>query len=211
MYIGKTGIKNLPNSEAHLSALKRARSLLRSNVDMENIKSETGWELGREGVWKYEIPEPFHPSDVIEDHVKRHFGEPINIALCMKNTVLLTAYPDFNRLRLYASYLSRQGTLGYFSSLNYGMVVTIGKYRATFDQTIEGVLLHEVQHLIQQIENFAKGSSPSLCGYDKYFRCAGEVEARNVVARHGLTPEERIMKLRTETQDVPDNRQIVLF
>lgn len=211
MYIGETGIRKLPDGETFLSALERAKVLIKSGVDMRIIKAETGWEPGREGRWKYEYPDSFHSSDVIEDHVKRHFGEPVNIALCMKDMALLTAYPDFKRLRLYASYAARGETLGYFSPENYGMVVTIGKYRAAFDQTIEGVLLHEVQHLIQQIEHFAKGTSPSLCGYAKYVRYAGEVESRNVVARHGLSLEERAMKLRTDTQDVPDNRQIVLL
>ena len=173
------------------------------------IKMRTGWELGVEGLWKFEYPDPFHPNAVIEDHVKRHYGEPINIALCMADTSLLSAYPAFNRLRLFSSYTSRGGTLGYFDPINYGMVVTIGTPNAPFDQQIEGVLLHEVQHLIQEAEGFAKGGNTSQ-GYSRYLRLAGEVEARNVVIRHSLSLENRRAILRSDNQDVPDERQIIV-
>lgn len=128
----------------------------------------------------------------------------------MKDTVLLKAYPDFARLRLFASYEPRKGTLGYFSPENYGMVVTIGTPNAPFDQQIEGILLHEVQHLSQGVERFAKGGDTSR-GFHRYQRFAGEVEARNVVVRHNLTKEEKRTKLRTVTQDVPDKKQIIVI
>lgn len=209
MYIGKKGIANLKEADVILDALQSAKQKLRAGTSMQNLKVQTGWELGVDGLWRYEYPDPFHPSEIIEDYVKRHHGEPINIALCMLDTSLLTAYPDFTRLRLFASYTSRNRTLGYFSPDSYGMVVTIGTPGAPFDQQIEGVLLHEVQHLIQQAEGFAKGGDTSK-GHSRYLRLAGEVEARNVVIRHCLSEEERHIKLRTETQDVSDNKQIIV-
>jgi len=72
------------------------------------------------------------------------------------------------------------------------------------------VLLHEVQHLIQEEEDFARGGDSSR-GRSRYLRLAGEVEARNVCIRHNLTTEKRSKMLRTETQDVPDSQQIVIF
>lgn len=44
---------------------------------------------------------------------------------------------------------------------------------------------------------------------EAYKRMAGEVEARNVQARMGLTPEQRRAKAPWKTQDVPDELQIV--
>lgn len=210
MFIGEKGVTRLENTNLLLCALQSAKQQLRTGATMSYIKIQTGWELGVEGSWKYEYPDPFHPTVVIEDYVKRHHGEPLDIALCMKDTALLKAYPDFAGLRLFASYEPRKGTLGYFSPENYGMVVTIGTPKAPFDQQIEGILLHEVQHLIQEVEGFAKGGDTSR-GHSRYLRLAGEVEARNVVIRHGLTDEERRMKLRTETQDVPDKKQIIVI
>lgn len=210
MFIGEKGIARLEDSGILLDALQLAKQQLRMGATMSYIKMQTVWELGVEGSWKYEYPDPFHPTVVIEDYVKRHHGEPLDISLCMKDTALLKAYPDFARLRLFASYEPRKGTLGYFSSENYGMVVTIGTPNAPFDQQIEGILLHEVQHLIQEVEGFAKGGDTSH-GHSRYLRLAGEVEARNVVARHDLTEKERRTKLRTETQDMPDKKQIIVM
>jgi ribosomal protein S17 len=50
-------------------------------------------------------------------------------------------------------------------------------------------LQHEIQHYIQSKENFARGGDVQA-GYDRYKKLAGEVEARAVEARSGLTPEQ---------------------
>lgn len=47
--------------------------------------------------------------------------------------------------------------------------------------------------------------------YRQYHRLAGEVEARNVQTRMNYTPEQRRASPPWETQDVPDEQQIVRF
>lgn len=47
--------------------------------------------------------------------------------------------------------------------------------------------------------------------YEKYRRTAGEVEARNVQSRMNMTPEERRATPPWETQDVPNDQQILRF
>jgi len=47
--------------------------------------------------------------------------------------------------------------------------------------------------------------------FDGYKRLAGETEARNVQTRRDFTPEERRARRPWETQDVPDDQQIVRF
>ena len=75
------------------------------------------------------------------------------------------------------------------------------------------ILLHEIQHIIQKIEGFARGGNPStarehafllatlypetysflddLSDHELYRRLAGEIEARNVATRSNFTEEER--------------------
>lgn len=210
-YIGRIGAERLDGSNPALgliAAQKDAVSLLRSHTDMRHIKEGTGWELGGDGKWRYEISDPFHTTAEIEDHFKKHFGEVLNIRYCMRDTTLLTAYPAFERLRLFAMYNPVKNIAGYFSPSNYGMMICMGTASSPFEFQSEGILLHEVQHLIQEEENFARGGSGSG---SRYWRLAGEVEARNVCIRHSLTEEQRRTKLRTETQDVPDVEQIVRF
>ena len=80
-------------------------------------------------------------------------------------------------------------------------------------QSIHSILLHEIQHHIQNIEGFAKGGNPSYArrlvnsraemgdmeaqalrkhsDMELYNRIAGEIEARNVQARYGWSMDRR--------------------
>lgn len=210
-YIGIIGARRLDESNASsglLKAHKEAMLMLRDNTDMRKIKQLTGWEIGVNGKWRYEIADPFHDTEKIEDHLKRHFGESINIRLCMHDTTLLTAYPAFDRLRLFARYTPTHRFAGYFDPANYAMMVCMGTAGSPFEFQTEGVLLHEVQHLIQEEEDFARGGDVSL-SIMRYLRMAGEVESRNICFRHSLSNEQRRSSLRTDTQDVPDEKQII--
>lgn len=206
-YIGIIGVSRLDPDDKF--GLNRVEQMAKDGYDPTVIKVQTGWEQGIDGFWRYEIQDPFMETSVIEDYVKPRFGEAINIKMILKDTRILEAYPEFENLTLYAMYSPRKGTAGYYNPTTNGMVVGMGRPSDTFDYQIEGVLLHEVQHLIQEIEGFAKGGDPKTLGRRNYVRMAGEVEARNICHRHFLTEEQRRRKLRTETQDVPDEKQII--
>lgn len=212
-YIGIKGAGRLDlcnHSSSLLKAQTEAVRLLNDETDMRTIKQLTGWEIGVDGKWRYELPDPFHKTEEIEDHIKRHFGEPLNIRYCMHDTTLLSAYPNFEKLRLFARYTPTPKFSGYFDSENYGMMICMGTTNSPFQYQTEGVLLHEVQHLIQAEEGFAHGGN-TCKGIMRYLRLAGEVEARNVCIRHSMSQEERRSTLRSETQDIPDNEQIIEF
>lgn len=212
-YIGIIGAGRLDKADSSLfllEAKEKAVSLLQNGIGMDKAKRMTGWETGVDGKWRYEVDDPFHTTAEIEDYMKRHYGESIDIRFCMKNTLLLTAYPEFERLRLFCRYTPADKFMGYFDPKRYGMVVCMGTAGSPFKYQTEGVLLHEVQHLIQEAEGFARGGDAKR-GRGRYLRLAGEVEARNVCARHFLSLEQRLSTLRTETQDVPDGEQIVTW
>ncbi|MBR6103804.1 MAG: hypothetical protein IKP81_01950 [Paludibacteraceae bacterium] len=210
-FIGIKGAERLDKNNSSLCLLEahdKAVHMLGNGADMHAIKLQTGWETGVDSKWRYEVEDPFHTTTEIEDHIKKHFGEPINIRFCMHDISLLTAYPAFERLRLFALYSPTRGFSGYFDSGSYGMLVCMGTASSEFKYQTEGVLLHEVQHLIQEEEDFARGGSIKD---RRYHRLAGEVEARNICIRHFLTPEQRRQKLYSDTQDVPDKMQFVSF
>lgn len=208
-YIGKIGVSRLSPDEKY--NLKRAEQMIKEGYDSVVIKIQTGWEQGVDGFWRYEIPDPFLETAAIEDYVKPRFGEAINIRRIIKDTLILEAYPELVQLNIYAMYSPRKGKAGYYSPFTDGMVVSMGNPSDIFEYQIDGVLLHELQHLIQEIEGFARGGDPKVIGRRRYHRLAGEVEARNICYRHFLTEEQRRRKLRSETQDVPDKDQIVTF
>lgn len=211
-YIGIIGAKRLDQSTPSLTLIEAYHTALhlhQTGQDMRTIKLKTGWELGIDRLWRYELADPFHTTEKIEDYIKRHFGEAINIRYCMHDTRLLVAYPELEQLRLFALYSPQRRWAGYFSPKDYAMMVCMGTARSTFEYQTEGILLHEIQHLIQEIEGFARGGS--TIERSIYRRLAGEVEARNVCHRHRLSPEERRRSLRVDTQDVPDEAQIIRF
>lgn len=208
-YIGLKGVSRLDPD--NLLGFREAEKLFRGCRDPKAIKLLTGWERGVDKLWRYEITDPFIASIQIEDYVKLRFGESINIRSLMSDDYILKAYPELKNLTLYAMYSPRNGTAGYYNPATNGMVVSMGKPSDKFEYQIEGVLLHELQHLIQEIEGFAKGGDPKVLGRNRYIRLAGEVEARNICTRHFLSEDERKTKLRTDTQDVLDSNQIILF
>ena len=208
-YIGIKGVSRLDPD--NLLGFREAEKLFRGCRDPKAIKLLTGWERGVDKLWRYEITDPFIASAQIEDYVKLRFGESINIRSLMNDEYILKAYPEFENLTLFAMYSPRNGTAGYYNPETNGMVVSMGKPSDKFEYQIEGVLLHELQHLIQEAEGFAKGGDPKVLGRKRYIRLAGEVEARNICFRHFLSEDERKTKLRTETQDVLDSKQIIMF
>ena len=128
-YIGIKGAERLDKSNSSLCLLEaqaKAVHMLGNGADMHSIKLITGWETGVDGKWRYEVADPFHTTTEIEDHIKKHFGEPINIRHCMHDITLLTAYPAFERLRLFALYSPTRGFAGYFDPGSYGMLVCMG-------------------------------------------------------------------------------------
>lgn len=210
-FIGIKGAERLDKNNSSLCLLEahdKAVHMLGNGADMHAIKLQTGWETGIDGKWRYEVKDPFHTTAEIEEHIKKHFGELINIRFCMHDISLLTAYPAFERLRLFALYSPTKGYAGYFEPIGYSMMVCMGTASSPFEYQTEGILLHEVQHLIQEEEDFARGGSIKD---RRYHRLAGEVEARNICIRHFLTPEQRRLKLYSDTQDVPDKMQFVSF
>lgn len=208
-FIGEVGVSRL--DPEGLFNLSQAKEMLEKEISPVTIKSRTGWEKGVDDKWRYEIGDPFLDTAAIEDYVKPRFGEPVSIGMIVKDKTILEAYPEFEELTLYVMYSHRKGTAGYYNPATNGMVLSMGSPDDAFEYQIEGVLLHEVQHLIQQIEGFAKGGDPKAVGRRRYHRLAGEVEARNVCARHSLTQDERRLSLRTLTQDVPDQDQIISY
>lgn len=208
-YIGIIGAERLdPENTLNLN---QATQMRKEKSNPREIKLQTGWERGIDGKWRYEIPDPFHATQAIEDYVKPRYGEPINIRLILRDTKILTAYPEFRDITLYAIYSPRQGVAGYYNPATNGIVVSMGTPKDELEYQIDGVLLHEFQHLIQKIEGFACGGDAKVLGRRRYMAMAGEVEARNIPRRHLLTDEDRRRSLRTDTQDIPDRKQIVRF
>lgn len=123
----------------------------------------------------------------------------------LKHDELFEAYPRLKGVTLEFDELPA-GANGFFSKRSNTIVLSDKLFGKSAD-----TLIHEIQHIIQDYEGFAKGSNPRYWnnrmenGYSKrwstgeemmpgelYRNTAGEIEARDAASRRTLTPEERI-------------------
>jgi hypothetical protein len=144
---------------------------------------------------------------------------------------LYAAYPALRDIDLYFTYDMPE--LGSYSKengiqINAKLVlrekeVINGTGDEFYQAEINSVIIHEVQHAIQEIEGFARGGNLEIgereaqvrdnliSAKEAYFRLAGEVEARNNEERMGMSAEERRATLAEETEDVAREDQIFIF
>ena len=122
----------------------------------------------------------------------------------VKHDELFKAYPALNRVSLVFDSLS-DGARGYFSKRDNTIVLSDTLFGKEPD-----VVLHELQHVIQNMEGFTGGASLRYWndrmerGFSKrwasgeemmpselYRNTAGEIEARDTASRRRMTAEER--------------------
>ncbi|MBS6026359.1 MAG: hypothetical protein KH899_01965 [Haemophilus pittmaniae] len=138
---------------ANTTFLEKAKQALESGIDADTVYNQTGWYKGVDGKFKFEIDNSnaqYIPGD---DSVgaDRALGETL------KNDELYEAYPELRNLRV--TFANLKDGLGSYSRDEGGPQITLNA--ALPDSDKKAILLHEVQHAIQDIEGFARGSSPT--------------------------------------------------
>ena len=232
---------------ADMEALALAKEMQEQDVDRETILRETGWFVGADGKWRYEIDdsamefrkdgdarlmqeegyrrleeltqkwedsfengaaltnaEEQEMQELQEQYEEYVWREKYLLRDFLKHDELFDAYPYMNRISLVFDDLP-MGENGYFSKRSNTIVLSdklFGKEKET--------VLHEIQHIIQKVEDFARGASPEYWnrrmgkGFSKrwdngfemmpselYRNTAGEIEARDAAARMDMTADER--------------------
>ena len=232
---------------ADMEALALAKEMQEQDVDRETILRETGWFVGADGKWRYEIDdsalefrkdgdarlmqeegyqrleeltqkwedsfengealtnaEEQEMQELQEQYEEYVWREKYLLRDFLKHDELFEAYPYMNRISLVFDDLP-MGENGYFSRRSNTIVLSnklFGKEKET--------VLHEIQHIIQKVEDFARGASPEYWnrrmeeGFSKrgdhgfemmpselYRNTAGEIEARDTVDRMDMTVEQR--------------------
>jgi len=155
---------NLKNS---LSAAKKEYS---KKTDMEIIKSVTGWELGLEGMWKFEMTDNI---DFKDEFIESEKGEGLLTEVFNIDPFLLVSYPSLSEIRVSFAPLENVNSIGYYNAeeklifLNTKAEEFNNKSNKKNEINLYSTILHEIQHAIQDIENFARGGSSSSIGMIK--------------------------------------------
>lgn len=167
MFAGENGAGNLDTAEqvtSRLDNLTVAKKMLEAKQDAKSIKYATGWELGKDGKWRYEIPDA-KLSEYMDlgdgSKVKRYEEDMLWNGGALGDYVdapeLFKAYPSLKGIILDTDTLTgdQPSNGAYSPELNK---ITI---HASNLKYLNSILNHEIQHTIQYNEGFAKGGSPN--------------------------------------------------
>lgn len=192
---------------ADKAVLSVAKAMEKAGADRDAIWGATGWFKERDGKWRFEIDDSgaggtglLEPTaKASRDSGTRREGQ---ISEFFDHDALYQAYPD---IASSAAIVGKTPTdvAGYVPDKN---TMVLSNAESGHGKANDGIMLHEMQHLVQAREGFDYGRRRGWPGPgDEYARRPGEVEAWNTVNRHGMSAEERRATPPWKTQNVsPD-------
>jgi hypothetical protein len=203
-----TGMFIGPNAASfNKSMASKAQELEKLNKPAEEIWQQTGTFRGPDGKLRQEISDQnigfkqgSYGKDINGNPVMYQVNEG-NASQVMAHPELFKAYPFLKKVNTEIG--NRPKAMG---STEYGAE---GKFLEAFgptDEDIKSVLVHEMQHQIQNREKMAAGSGfmeGDTEGFKRYLRSAGEAEARATQARRNMSMEERRKLFPLSSYDVP--------
>jgi hypothetical protein len=142
---------------ADLGALAKAEEMHAGGAERGTIWDQTGWFKGPDDKWRFEIPDNASKlGTAAEDRFLDERPLQGKVAGNFWHKDLYDAYPDLRRLDVN---VERAGdyTMPFSGAYNgseiYGQASSIGDARQ--------LMLHELQHAVQDAEGFAKGGDPA--------------------------------------------------
>jgi len=150
---------------APLESLKGAKELQAAGEPSENIYEKTktptttGWFQGPEGKWRFEFSDKeakFNPNALAQ----MHRGEQIKLEQLLQHPELFKYYPHLKDVNLQSVTPEEEesGLLGSYNSTTNVLKLLKDPAKA------RSTLMHELQHMIQSKEKWAKGGSDEAPG-----------------------------------------------
>ena len=177
---GLTENTNLPQftyagaqaSSADKSMLNKAIELEQTGVDNESIRKETGWFLGMDDKWRFEIDDRKTEWNIkgLVTQLKSKFGIPLTLKNVFKHPELYKAYPELKNVNFELKKLPKGVKASHNSKTNKIELSSVWidnlEKKGDVQKEVKKTLVHELQHAIQRIEGFAKGGKPTLKNTD---------------------------------------------
>ena len=143
---------------ADKSLLQLAQDAERLGFDSRDILKSTGWGKGSDGRWKYEIDDSQLKYDPKMLKLEESGGST-HLDNVLDHPELYKAYPELKDVKIeYNPYMDGASYTAGTNTISVG-----SKY---IDNP--GIIMHEVQHVIQGIEGFAKGGGPGKANRNDY-------------------------------------------
>ena len=145
--------------------LSVARKMEEEKKDAKAIKMATGWERGADGKWRYEMPDAKikDTMDVGGGHIVKRYEDDMlwnggKLSRVIDAPELFKAYPQLKDVRIETdAIMNDMPSNGEYNSKTNTITIHADELKY-----MNGILNHEIQHAIQDIEGFAKGGSPRL-------------------------------------------------
>ena len=145
--------------------LSVARKMEEEKKDAKAIKMATGWERGADGKWRYEMPDAKIKDtiDVGGGHIVKRYEDDMlwnggKLSKVIDAPELFNAYPQLKDVRIETdAIMNDMPSNGEYNSKTNTITIHADELKY-----MNGILNHEIQHAIQDIEGFAKGGSPRL-------------------------------------------------
>src|SRR5690606_35035618 len=178
--IGQQGASNLDvvdETATRIDNLQIAMKMLSEGKNTEETRLATGWELGADGEFRYEIMDGQYKSVKLPEMTKVDsvgtFGYEFTLEDIYDSPELYNAYPDARNIRVFLAKPSvelsqtfmaynKEDNLIYINLDKYGESVRGNEFeirRSTYSREVGGAINHEIQHYIQNIEGFEGGAN----------------------------------------------------
>ena len=145
--VGKQGMKNAIKQDSKYrvikDAYKEAQRLVKSNIDNEKIRQNTGWFKDRNGDWKFEISDKDLQlkQENLQENVEYELGNLI------EHRTLFDMYPKLKRYTVIFNDSMQNDVKGVYHSKSKN--IEINSQKVNTEKNIKSTLLHEIQHIIQ--------------------------------------------------------------
>ena len=164
------------NSLTHNKALliKAKQMYEEGKLDIK-IWKETGWKRGKDGKWRYEIPDNVKSISFEKLREMVRSQKAIELSSIYKNDLLYKAYPSLKQIKVFTAnldtfnlgqvvtrYYKFGSVLNKFINLNRNRILCTtlnGMDGEEAKKMLQKTVIHEIQHLIQDIEHFAGGGN----------------------------------------------------
>lgn len=178
---GKQGMINAIKTDTGNLELERnynkAQQMQENGIDNETIRQSTGWFQDRNGDWKFE----FSDRDMSLKNIRFKENSTYKLGDILEHDTLFTIYPELANYNVKFTDLNKaNGVYNIFDKdikINNNLLS-----KKQYKSSIEGTLIHEIQHAIQDIENFEGGRSSKESKL-AYYESLGEIEASDTKAR----------------------------
>ena len=139
---------------AKLNSLSGAVRMNENGTPMDTIRARTGWWLGKDGKWRYEIDDSALSFDR-----NGYTDNAMYLADYVRHDKLFAAYPWLKgvKLKIVDVISGNENLNGLYNHHNDTIYLKDGRT----DKQMKSTLLHELQHVIQEYEGFATGANPN--------------------------------------------------